>query len=330
MKKYIIYFICYFAFQSLFAQDPIFTQFYASPMLINPSFAGSEGNTRIGLGHRNQWIGNNNKLSTSYVFADKWIESMNSGLGLSIINQKEELTNYSFTQINLSYSYHLKITEKYTFFPGISFGYGSKQFNFNNLLLGDQINIYNGITSPSIDPIIERDNVIFFDMSLGGVFYSNNLWIGLSLKHLTKPNISFVENKNSPLPMLFSFHGGYKLPLNKHDKNYFLSNNSFLFLTFNYLKQDEFNRFDFGAEFQFSKIYLGILASTELNKTSESSRNFLSINPIIGLEFKNLKIGFSYDFPTSNIGNIAGTSEITLQYFIKNKTTRERIWQTKH
>ena len=51
MKKYgyIAVFLFLFSFQEVFAQDPVFTQFYAVPMMTNPAFAGSEGNTRLVL-----------------------------------------------------------------------------------------------------------------------------------------------------------------------------------------------------------------------------------------------------------------------------------------
>lgn len=330
MRRIIFFFICYFALQSLFAQDPVFTQFYASPMLMNPSFAGSGGNTRIGVGYRNQWNGSNYKLSTSYASVDNWIESINSGLGLSLLNQKEELTNYNFTQINLSYSYHLKLSDKLTFFPGISFGYGLKHFNFQNLVLGDQINILDGTISPSSDPFVENDKINFFDISVGGILYFENAWLGTSLKHLTKPNISFLNDENLPLAILLSIHGGYRLTLNQNSDQSFLPNNSFLFLTFNYIKQDTYNRLDLGAEVEISKFYFGVLTTTQVKNTNDDSQFLLSVNPLVGLQFKKLKIGFSYDFPISDIGNIAGTSEITIQYSVGKSKTRKRIWQIKN
>ncbi|MEP7168941.1 MAG: type IX secretion system membrane protein PorP/SprF, partial [Bacteroidota bacterium] len=39
------------------AQDPAFTQFYASPIYLNPAFAGSSRCPRLSLNYRNQWPG---------------------------------------------------------------------------------------------------------------------------------------------------------------------------------------------------------------------------------------------------------------------------------
>ena len=333
MKSGVIFLLCYFALQNLFAQDPVFTQFYAAPVLINPSFAGSVGAARIGVGYRNQWNGNNYKLSTSYVAADSWFESINSGFGLSLTNQKEALTNYNFTQINLSYAYHVKLSKKVTFFPGISFGYGSKYYNFQNLILGDQINDFNGNIDPvSGDPFIGNEKVNFFDVSVGGIFYMTHAWLGLSLKHLNKPNISFLENETLLLPILFSLHGGYQFSLNSNDKASFLPEDSFLFLTFNYFDQAAYNRLDLGAEIELSNFYIGLIASSQIVETFSDSDFLLSINPIIGLQIKSIKIGLSYDFPVSSIGNIGGTGEITMQYIMgkNNNKDRKRLWQVKN
>ena len=40
---------------SLFAQDPIFTQFYSNPVYLNPAFSGTHHCPRIVSNYRNQW-----------------------------------------------------------------------------------------------------------------------------------------------------------------------------------------------------------------------------------------------------------------------------------
>lgn len=333
MKIVVLFLLCFFSVQHTHAQDPVFTQFYAAPILINPSFAGSVGTARVGVGYRDQWNGNNYKLSTSFVSLDNWFESINSGMGLSLTNQKEALTNYNFTQVNLSYAYHLKLSKKLTFFPGISFGYGAKSYNFQDLILGDQINVFNGNVYPfSEDPFVSNDKVNFLDISVGGVFYMKYAWLGISVKHLNKPNISFLDDEELPLPILYSIHGGYQFLLNSKGNSSFLPTDSFLFLTFNYMDQNSYNRLDLGAEIQLSHFYVGVLATSQLIKIASDSDLLISVNPLIGLEIKNLKLGLSYDFPISNLGNIAGTGEITMLYTIgkSQQKNRERLWQVKN
>jgi len=326
-KKTTFLFIFFISF-SVLAQDPIFTQFYAVPTLTNPAFTGSMRNTRIGLGYRNQWMGSGYNLSTFYASADKFIESIHSGLGFSVLNQNESLSDYNFTQINASYSYHLKLSENWTFFPGISLGYGFKQFNFSNLILGDQIDIYTGtILIGSNDPYLNNDKVHFFDLSAGGILYGENTWFGFSLKHLTKPDIAFTESESLSLEMFLSIHGGYKWIINPSN---FFPEDSFLFVNFNYINQGIYNRFDFGTQLQLSKFSFGVLASTVVQKITDEAETFLSVNPTIGLQFERFKLGVSYDYPIGNYSFLKGTGEVTFQYFIRNTNTRKRRWQIKY
>src|SRR5690606_36737998 len=98
---------------------------------------------------------------------------------------------------------------------GLEGGFGKQDFNIGGLLLEDQIHVGTGaITGPTIDPLTMRGNDIsFFDFT-GGVLADNeNSWIGVSLRHLNRPDISFTENGNVPLNMFLSVHGGYFLEL---------------------------------------------------------------------------------------------------------------------
>lgn len=329
MKKlFAILFV--FFISDLRGQDPVFTQFYASPTILNPAFAGSRNSTRFSVGYRNQWLNVKSNLNTFYASGDAFLGSIKSGIGANIISQKEELTNYSYTQINLLYSFHMQLSESWSLFPGISFGYGLKQLDFGNLLFEDQIDLIAGNINPSNEEFVEKNRIYLFDFSAGLVLYHTNAWFGVSLKHLNNPNISFLEEEDLPLELFFSFHGGYRFTIRPDDKYSTNSKGSHLFLTANYMHQGPYDRIDIGAEFELSKFFIGLLSSTTVNSQIEGSNTFISINPIIGLEFDKFKIGFSYDYPISTTGNNAGTAEITFQYDLGNTYVRKRRWQIKN
>ncbi|WP_343789462.1 type IX secretion system membrane protein PorP/SprF, partial [Wandonia haliotis] len=69
-KNYILAILAFsWAFQEVKAQDPIFTQFYANPLYLNPALAGTHGCPRFALNYRNQWpaiSGNFVTYSASY------------------------------------------------------------------------------------------------------------------------------------------------------------------------------------------------------------------------------------------------------------------------
>ena len=207
------------------AQDPVFTQYFLVPESLNPGFSGFEDSSYMGLIHRTQWPNLDLRVDTDYVFFNSWIENV-GGIGVSILNQHENSTNYNHFQGNVNFAYHVKLANDWYFRPGIEVGFGTKSFNFSNLVLADQININSGtISSSSSDPFAmnANNNVSFFDFSTGFVFDKKNtrndtdLWFGASIKHLNRPNISFVDNNNVPLDIFYSVHGSYKFPYFKDE-----------------------------------------------------------------------------------------------------------------
>ncbi len=72
MKKAVT-FLCIFIPISIFAkaQDPHFSQFFASPLTLNPAFTGKfDGTFRVAGNYRNQWPAFNNVYTTYTVSVD--------------------------------------------------------------------------------------------------------------------------------------------------------------------------------------------------------------------------------------------------------------------
>src|SRR6185369_13160362 len=69
---------------SVTAQDPQFSQFYAAPLYLNPAFAGSTNQGRIGGNYRNQWPSIDANYTTMSFFADFYLEDYKSGVGMLI------------------------------------------------------------------------------------------------------------------------------------------------------------------------------------------------------------------------------------------------------
>ena len=296
------------------AQDPIFTQYFMVPETLNPGFTGFMETENAGILHRTQWPDLNFKIESNYAFYNSWVEAMNSGIGVSVLSQRERFTGYNLTQFNLNYSYKVQLTDNWTFRPAISFGYGIKSFGFQDVVLGDQININNNtIATKSIDPLVLNDNIKFFDFSAGILLNTEKFWVGGALKHLNKPDISFMSQGNLPLEMFMSVSTGYEFALSDYF-NLPLAYDTKLLLTSNFMRQGEFNRLDFGTGLIFNNFYVGATAATNPLKTDNNSHFLTSVNMFAGLRYEHFKFGYSYDFNTTNIGRTGGIHELSLTY----------------
>lgn len=300
------------------AQDPIFTQYYNVLQYINPGFAGYNETLNAGLIHRTQWPDLNLKIDTDYAFFNTWVESMNSGMGINIISNREQTNGYNMTQVNANYTYRVELTDEWIFRPGLEVGYGNKSYGFGNLLLGDQINANTGLISPvSVDPAVLRSKVSFLDISAGLLFNNENSWIGFSVKHLNKPNISLLENGKAPLDMFMNVTAGYELQnLEEKIGTEFFPRDTKLLFSANYMKQGIYNRLDLGTLLTVKNFFVGPTFSLNPTKNTPGASTLISVNPCFGLLYEQFKLGLSYDYNTTSLGRTGGVYELSLTYQI--------------
>lgn len=326
MKNLIIFLFLFVSIGVLNAQDVIFSQNFLVPETLNSSFTGALRSSKIGSVHRSQWRNTNFKTTSSFVFFDTWFERYKTGLGISFLNHTESASTYTFNQINFNYSMAFQISDSWFFRPSISVGFGSKNYGFQNLLLEDQINLISGsINTSTLDPLLLRSRRNFFDFSSSILFNNEDSWVGLTLKHLNKPNISLTENGNVPLDVFISAHANILLPIFNNYRTDF-SGRSKLFLLTNFMMQGGFNRLDLGTQYvvddQFS---IGVLASTSPVKNTNQSSLISSVSVFAGLRWNGFRFGYSYDINTTKILNTGGIHEFSVSYdFIVNIRKLER------
>lgn len=315
--KILLIILCVLAVYSAKAQDPIFSQSSYVQETLNPGFSGFEDNERIyaGILSRVQWPNLNLKLTTQYAFINKSYDygpGLGFGIGINAAWQYESFNNYSYYQLNANYAHRVNLGDGWFFRPGIEVGVGHKSNRFRNLTLADQININTGIINPvSVDPMLYSTiNPYFMDFGAGVVFerteyQGSTYWFGASVKHLNRPNISFVEGEKVPLHIFYSLHGNYRFPFLLDDT---------IMMTINYMQQGPYNRLDVGSMFQVNQLLLGLTAATNPARNDSNSHLLTSVNAFVGLEFSELRFGFSYDMNTSKIGNTGGVYEFSLTY----------------
>lgn len=307
--KRIILILIFLKFSLSYSQDPVFAQFFNIPETVNTGFTGAYGNTKAGIIHRVQWPALNFSINTQYAYVDNWFEEIRSGVGISVLNHKETHTRYNLTQLNLNYAYEVRLFDDFYFRPSISVGYGAKDFGFQNILLEDQINPFSGaISNTTIDPSILMDNIMYFDYSSSLLFMYEKSWFGFTIKHLNKPNISLLYQGNSELDMFFSVHGSLELPVLKYDYE------KSIFFVFNGMKQAEYNRLDFGAQYTQDWFTFALLAATNPSRSNPNSHFLTSMNAVVGVAWEGFKFGYSYSFNTSKIGRDGGVYELSVSW----------------
>ena len=311
VKKGLLILILFFVSKT-YSQDPVFTQFYNVPEYLNPSFTGGGEGSQIGIINRSQWFGLNYGLNSQFFYFDSFLENINSGIGISILNHHESITRYNFTQVNLNYAYHVQLSDGWYFFPSISAGFGIKDYAFDNLLLEDQILISQGIINVNTDdPFMFNENVSFFDTTAGLLFFNENFWFGGSFKHMTSPNISFQnEGGQVKLEKFYSIHGGYKQPL----RTRYVRDDFNLYFNLNYMRQAKFDRVDIGSLVEYNAISLGATASIVPTDISGGSHKLTSVNLLANIDFGGFTFGYSYDLNVSSLQNTKGIFEISISY----------------
>ena len=158
------------------------------------------------------------------------------------------------------------------------------------------------------------ENARYVDIGASFLFNNDNHWIGITLRHLNRPNVSMVSQGDIPLDIFISVHASLELPILQYN-----SDSSVYFIT-NFMKQAKYDRFDLGFQYVFDRFSFALTASTNPIQTENESHLVTSINPIIGMAWEGFKFGYSYDFNLSKIGGDGGISEFSITYdFLNNK-----------
>ena len=314
------------------AQDPQFSQFYAAPLYLNPAFAGSTSQNRVGLNYRNQWPSIDANFTTFSAFADFYLEDYNSGVGVLINNDREGLLGLQSISVAVQYSYDLQLTKKISFKPGFQAAVYNRSLNFSKLTFGDQFNPQTGevVNPSSIENLGTGQSVFFPDISFGGIFFTKNAWLGGSIFHITQPNQSLVGD-NSPLPRKISAHAGYKFylrPGTRKDNSFSVRQERSIAPSLQYRQQGLWTQMDVGTYLTLEPLILGAWYRGIPFKTVNGISNNESIVLLVGITKRGktdaLNIGYSFDYTLSKLGTASGGAhEISLVYTWSTRDPRK-------
>lgn len=317
MAKQIIYLLVlsFIIFRDSFGQDPTFSQFYANPMYLSPSFTGATADYRFGMNYRNQWPSVPGVFNTYSISFDKAMPSFNSGIGILATYDVAGTGNLSTTNIGLLYSYDFNINKEWHVRPGINFKFYYLGLDISRLIFNSQIT--GSGTTASITPP-PFDNVADVDFATSALVYNEKIWAGFTLDHLLKPKTSFYGDEAS-VPVKFNMYGGVQI-LKKTRLRQKIQ--EVLSVAMNFQKQGNFYQSDLGLYYYLDPLIFGLWYRGIPFATSQAGDAIIAL---VGFKTTQLHIGYSYDFTISNlIGSTSGAHEISLVYEFSNISLGKR------
>ncbi|NVK84032.1 MAG: type IX secretion system membrane protein PorP/SprF [Cytophagia bacterium] len=299
------------------AQDPQFSQFYASPLYLNPALTGSADRGRVGVNYRNQWPSLSHSFTTTSAYLDYFSKAAESGVGVIFNEHREGFLDFRSMEVGALYSYKMQVSSDVVLRTGVQLSYFRKDLNFEDLIFGNQIDIVNGqVYGPSGEVFEKGAMVDFLSASAGALLYTNMAWVGFSAHHINEPSQSFIDQE-SKLSRKYSIHAGWKLRFSNGRRlrtvSYQFQERSATF-AINYKTQGGYNQFDAGIQLYFQPLVLGGwyrgIPIQSVNKVFKNE----SIIALVGLELNaDLSFAYSYDFTVSRLaGSTGGAHEFSL------------------
>jgi len=306
------------------AQDPHFSQFYGSPLTLNPALAGTyTGTFRISTIYRDQWRSAvDNPLRTFSASGDVKF-NLNYGavksnpdivaVGITFFSDRVNTFDFNTNQILVTAAYHKALDKKTKQYIGIGIQGGilQKSLNYEDLTFQDQFNAIDGFTNQTGE-LLPPNNRAYSDVNIG-LYYSIaptkkfNFHIGAGYFHLNKPNVSFYNSadvidpnviKVDTLSAKWSFHTGASIKT---------SDRMAIQPRVNALVQGPHTELNLGATFRYkvSKQKGQYLLFGPYIRGVKNYNNFgmESVIAMVGLERDNFIFGFSYDQSLSSLVN---------------------------
>ena len=311
------------------AQDPHFSQFFASPLTLNPAFTGKfDGEWRLAANHRDQWPSIPKAYVTSTFSFDKAIlkksipEADVFGIGFSGLSDASANNQLKLNYGSMSMSYHKALDEDgyNTIGAGFQATYSSLLLDTKDLKFESMLT-QNGFTNLAGREVLQNgNNQSYFDMNAGLLFSgssngNNNYYAGVSAYHVNRPTVGF-KSSNYQLASRLTIHAGGTFPVS----DVVSFNGSVI-----HQRQAKASETTLGGAFSYN------LNGDEEKSASVYLGSWLRFNdaliPYIGLEVGGLRIGASYDVNISTLKAATasrGGSEFSLIY-IKKKAESKGI-----
>jgi type IX secretion system PorP/SprF family membrane protein len=303
------------------AQDLHFSQWFNAPLIINPANTGfiPQSDYRLGVNYRNQW---SSIMSVPYKTMSIWgdaqlfrdrIESGWVGIGGVILHDVAGSGSLTSTKIYGSIAYHQMLGEAHLLSAGFNAGWSNKRINTADLKFPDQFDgkFFDKTLPTSV--FLDNPSISYLDFQAGlnyAYFPSDQLYVngGVSAMHLNRARESFFSvdsaGADDRIPMRFNVFA---------NTSYKMSDDLIINGMVYYSRQSNSSEIVGGGNLQYN-----------LSGDGESQligglymRPGDAIIPVVGFQWKNIKLMFSYDVTTSSLkqyNNGRGAYEFALMH----------------
>jgi type IX secretion system PorP/SprF family membrane protein len=291
---------------SVFAQDLHFSQFFNSPLTINPANTGfiPGGDYRLGVNYRNQW---SSVMSVPYqtmsAFGDVQVMKNQDntgwmGLGGVILRDVAGSGNLTSTKVYGSVAYHQMINAGSLVSLGFNVGWANKQINAGNLKFPDQFDGRFFDSHVPTSAVLDVNNVNYFDMQVGmnyAYFPNDRTYFnaGFSAMHVNRPKESFFSSQDGIDNRIAVRYTGFLNGSYKISDQLIVNPNAY-----------------FSLQAKSYEVVAGLNAHYNLSGDGEKIligglyyRYKDAVIPMVGLGYNDYTFTFTYDVTTSSLNN---------------------------
>ena len=278
-----------------------FNHYFYKPMVYNPAFTGDGDAPNLMLINHTQWTGFKGGPQYNILTFDGNFINKNTGLGASIISDKKGIN--SRIGGNISYSYKIKFKDKIHLQLGLSFGIINQSLDFSKASIENQ-------NDPSL--FTNFQNKTTFDANAGLAFIFKELEFGFAIPQALNNKIKYVSTSNTRIFYTQSRHyiGSLKYKYSIPSKKEISISPQLLmrYLPNTPLQYDANVNLDWQNKFWVGATY--------------KSNYAIGLN--LGLIlFKQLSVGYSYDYITGSINKYSGLSHEIMLIFKFNNTKKK-------
>lgn len=287
--------------------DVLLTQYYEVPSYYNPAATGTTDLLRVRVGSRMQWVGIDNAPRTFLGVAETPFKLIGRRFGAGLWIKQERMGLYDDLSVALQVSFKLRLWGG-ELSIGLQPGMINEKFRGSEVFIPDDDSYHE-----ETDEAIPRTDLSGSAFDLGaGVSYTRRYFrLGVGAQHLMQPSVAFSsEGSGNSSESSSQFEFRTRRTINFIAEGNIPIKRSLLEMMPSVMAVTDFN-------------FTRLLATARLRYKQLFSfgvgyRHDDAVSAMIGAEYKGFFLGYSYDYPLTEISRASsGSHEVMAGYSLK-------------